>query len=313
MNKGKGKVRANGNDDSYNRLSGGQPSMLSRVAASATGLTRSAFATPNANELNKLAVAPLAEKGQAGRSFSDTDNLARAESSRGSQKPHPGSLSGAFKFSHSEEHVQQSEKQFSSFLDGIDSFTPSADIGRDHFASGGLGDSLVAAWTRSQPAPGLASPRPFFGSVAEQEVRDGEDVLALLSLSGALDEKFELTPEEEDHDWGLTAEQISQLQAITKHLFPPVDMHGAIDPNNPLNLAPSFSDVNGQPLLESESWREQWDGVLNRYADEVWGNLLPLVREARQEVEDLRQDASSSEEPKAVRRLGAILGHLRSH
>jgi hypothetical protein len=57
----------------------------------------------------------------------------------------------------------------------------------------------------------------------------------------------------------------------------------------------------------------QWESVLTRYTDEVWGNLLPLVTEARKEIKASKdkQVGSSNEPPKALRRLQIVLDHLR--
>lgn len=65
-----------------------------------------------------------------------------------------------------------------------------------------------------------------------------------------------------------------------------------------------------------EEWKSDWEGVLKRYTDEVWGGLIPLVREAREElkVEEEKGDGGQGKETqnlKALRRLGAVLGHLR--
>ncbi|TGO55503.1 hypothetical protein BCON_0091g00190 [Botryotinia convoluta] len=65
-----------------------------------------------------------------------------------------------------------------------------------------------------------------------------------------------------------------------------------------------------------EEWKSDWEGVLRGYTDEVWGGLLPLVREAREElkVEEEKGDGGEGKQRgnlKALRRLGAVLGHLR--
>ncbi|KAF5870750.1 uncharacterized protein Bfra_009303 [Botrytis fragariae] len=65
-----------------------------------------------------------------------------------------------------------------------------------------------------------------------------------------------------------------------------------------------------------EEWKSDWEGVLKGYTDEVWGGLIPLVREAREElkVEEEKGDGGEGKETgnlKALRRLGAVLGHLR--
>jgi hypothetical protein len=73
-------------------------------------------------------------------------------------------------------------------------------------------------------------------------------------------------------------------------------------------LNPTFE---GETIEAREHWREQWEGVLTRYTDEVWGGLLPLVKQAREEIEEMRNVGTVREKPTALRRLEAILGHLQ--
>ena len=317
MNDGKGKGRATGDEDGDKGQPEEEPSMLSRVAISATGLTRSAFASPTNNELNERAAAAArtdSSKGQIGQPSSPSGNSAWAESSKGQQQnASQANSASAFRVGHSAEHIRKSENEFFSFLNDIDSFTPSEDTGGVRFVSGGLEGGLDEAWTRSLPGSSLPTEKPVYGSVSEQRSRDGEDVLAILSQKGTMEETFEPPQEDESYDWGLSTDQLSELRAMTRDLFPSTEAHRAIDPGHPLNLAPNFEGAYGQPPTGSEDWREQWDGVLNRYTDEVWGGLLPLVKEARKEVNNLRNDPSNIQQPKALRRLGAILGHLRKY
>lgn len=58
---------------------------------------------------------------------------------------------------------------------------------------------------------------------------------------------------------------------------------------------------------------EPWLEILTRYQDEVWGDMLPLVRKAREELKDTKSGFGKliSGRP-AVRRLGIILGHLHN-
>ncbi|KAI1400324.1 hypothetical protein F4819DRAFT_461626 [Hypoxylon fuscum] len=59
-------------------------------------------------------------------------------------------------------------------------------------------------------------------------------------------------------------------------------------------------------------WIDQWQYVLSSYTEEVWGDLSPLVREARDELShsERSKDASPSK-LKALRRLQQILTHVR--
>lgn len=56
-----------------------------------------------------------------------------------------------------------------------------------------------------------------------------------------------------------------------------------------------------------------WIGVQERYHDEVWGFLEPVLEAARVEIERGREgggDGSGNGEGPAVRRLRMILGHM---
>jgi len=94
---------------------------------------------------------------------------------------------------------------------------------------------------------------------------------------------------------------------MTKDVLPLPEPHLGVAAEHPLNLKPSFE---GEATEAREHWREQWEGVLTAYTDEVWGGLLPLVKQARQEMEGARVDGLVSEKPTALRRLEAILSHL---
>src|SRR6266699_2555 len=60
-------------------------------------------------------------------------------------------------------------------------------------------------------------------------------------------------------------------------------------------------------------WIGQWQDVLTRYTEEVWGDLTPLVRQAQKELQQARDAEPRGPRPKlkAVQRLRQILGHLR--
>jgi len=112
----------------------------------------------------------------------------------------------------------------------------------------------------------------------------------------------------------LDHEQLVKLQGITQDLLPRFEPHGR-SPEDSWNVKPMVAPEMAQSLTGSSTltanWVKQWEDVLTRYADEVWGVLLPLVKEARKEIEELRSDEDSKEVPDAVRRLQSILGHFQ--
>jgi hypothetical protein len=310
---GKGKSRAPPQEaeeaTSPNEPSNSQ-SLSSRITASATGLTRSAFTAPTANELSNQATTALTNSGK-GQSIGSNSNggSAWAESSKTAQQTSHGQASRAgsagLRAGHHEQHIQQSENEFSSFLDAIDSFTPSENLGAT--SGRGLEDVLEEdAWERPQSS-NLHNWRAPERTVAEQEARDGEEVLAILSSPAGLEE-LEAPLEDQDYDWGLSQEQLMQIRAMAREIFHPPEPHASVATNHPLNLSPSFE---GETMEAREHWREQWEGVLTRYTDEVWGGLLPLVKQARQEIEEMGNEGSMKEKPTALRRLESIMGHLQ--
>ncbi|PVH82923.1 hypothetical protein DL98DRAFT_513602 [Cadophora sp. DSE1049] len=316
MSSSKGKGRAEHPQDEPKQDSSApessSPSLLSRVAASATGLTRNAFTTQNPNELNQQAVSALSNSNKAQNiPNAGTSSNTWAESSRASQaQSNTQASSSGLRAGHSEQHAQISENEFSNFLDGIDSFVPSESFGNIPVSE--TSDGFDEAWKLSRDSR-QPSHKPTNRTVTEQERQDGSEVLAILSDPSALDSQMEEPPplfeDDENYDWGLTPAQIIKLRELTKDILPAPPQHAKSSVDNPLNLLPDFQGQEGA----REQYFEEWEGVLNRYADEVWGGLAPLVREARKEVEEAKSNPVGDDEKremKAVRRLGAILGHL---
>ena len=120
-----------------------------------------------------------------------------------------------------------------------------------------------------------------------------------------------------------------------KESLPPPPVHQRVSPDNPLNLKPEFTqptatnsafyeDIPGMTSTlgsrdesymyfvtqsEREHWVSEWDDVLNSYTDEVWGQMLPAVKEARSQLEEVKA-GSKRLDNNAVTRLRMILGHV---
>jgi hypothetical protein len=345
MNDEKGKGRASDLDHSGKPPVNEPPlhsssSILERVTASATGLAQSAFATPTSNELSDAASAALTSTGKGRQVGGNSGSW--AESSRANQQSALPTLQGqslpSIRAGHREEHIRDTESEFSSFLDSIDSFTPSSEpYGKTEPSSREqaldiLPDHLnVVTDTRSNKA-GEAR----YNTVDEQQQHDGDLVLSILSYPSATSDELDVLSVNEDvFDWDLTDQQISRLRALMDELFPAPEQHISLPVEHPLNLVPNmvstpttsdpvpsmdknleesyiyFGDIPGNS--GRQMWMEQWEGVLTRYTDEVWGNLLPLVTEAREEVRAIRRDhpGTTIEQSKALRRLRLVLDHVR--
>lgn len=342
MSDGKGKERATAIEeseepDTFPNVPPSSSSLLDRVAASASGLARNVFAAPTSNELSEHAAAASASSGKGQRSVNGGSS-SWAESSRTSQQnsSSPGlqqSARSGFRSSHQEQHVAAAEAEFASFLDGIDTFVPSVDQGGEPTQIDDYNGNLNWINKASDFSNKTIRTAPF-QAVQQQEAEDGKDVLNILSDRSPTTADYypPQNIEDEIEEWRLTDEQVAALREITKELFAPAEQHKPADISDPLNLQPAaFSSLDtsiwlpdeyaqasqsylGQVVSPGEAsrlWVEQWEGVLSRYQDEVWGGLLPLVKEAREEIEAIKQ-APEDHRPKALKRLGLVLGHFKS-
>jgi hypothetical protein len=225
------------------------------------------------------------------------------------------------------------EEDFSAFLDGIDTFSPSFIASDGHSAD--AGDSISTFPTSHNRSDALRTEyaRSTYLSVEEQATHDGEEVLAILSDPGSRIDEPDVTEAVDMVNWNLTEQQLTNIRAIMNELFPLAEQHAALQPDHPLNLVPPListhtsisptADVEKDLSLHFgpgvtreqglQTWMEQWDQVLTRYTDEVWGDLGPLIIDAHKELENLRKDpaASPGEVPPALRRLQQVLNHIR--
>lgn len=90
--------------------------------------------------------------------------------------------------------------------------------------------------------------------------------------------------------------------------------------NHEFGLVPNFglSNDNAKVIPDAMLRTEEasiadlkpWLDILDSYQDEVWGDLLPLVQQAREELSTSNAKEGNLEDKPAVRRLRMLLGHL---
>ncbi|MCJ1246271.1 hypothetical protein MMC30_003477 [Trapelia coarctata] len=182
----------------------------------------------------------------------------------------------------------------------------------------------------------LDASTPHKGKEKISEDGDGAAVVRLLSDPDFSIEELPDTVSwpirEQTNIWDID-EQTEEVLARLKADMPPAPVHRIQSPNNPLNLLPNFNNQSRVPDKESpgapgkaqtsgytsqttspgkQTDLEPWLGVLASYQDEVWGGLLPLVKEAREEVRTAMEEGNTAlKDCPAVRRLGMILGHIQ--
>ncbi|KAF2146709.1 uncharacterized protein K452DRAFT_69584 [Aplosporella prunicola CBS 121167] len=177
-----------------------------------------------------------------------------------------------------------------------------------------------------------------WGHASNTNYDDGADVRNLLSSPdfSAEDHPSEITMEDPTPNTvndlfgqNFTPEEKEAVDKI-KSSLPPPPVHGQVSTENPFNLRPGFSFTTNPQLekeiaelattlgadqfmvndpLRRQHLLAEWNDVLNGYTDEVWGDILPAVKAARTQLEDVKAGAGRLDS-KAVARLRMILGHV---
>lgn len=314
--KGKQKEEANVQDSS---------SMLSRIAKSTTGLTDALLSGPPSTNILANTIAEKGSTSTAETGFHSQDSTqVQADISRGSGVPSSSQTNPSFKAQHAQDHVAEQEAAFSSFLDSTNAMPlqPSTAAGsRETHVN--QEDNVTA-----RDHPNHSSSDSYSSTIPDlafQQSHDGDEVLDML-LNDTESFAVEMALE-----GFLLDEEQAQLRA---DLFPPTAPRPRQDLwDYALNFVPSFlrQSENGGlwTAREIESsfsllgerdpdqawrvWVGQWRYVLTQYTDEVWGDLDSLARVARAEIEELAKAPRDGPVPeaKALRRLRAILGHIR--
>lgn len=284
-------------------------SITEKVVASAKGLAQSTFAAPTNKELSAHAIAAAASAGKGQLSYAYESPTWEGSSRPTHQDATSLSLGQEAPFrTHEDKHIANAEAEFTSFLDGVVPFSCTTVIRH----SDGLTDQFRNHETCKPFECRHDEPQIGFVTVKEQQLHDGEAVSAILSqTANVLVEApgiYKEFDEDEPVTWIFNPGQRAQWHERLCTDFPQLHLHTAVDNHNPLNLMPLI-ETTGE---SRESLVAQWENVLNRYTDDVWGDLLPLVKKARGEVAAFRQDPveAVSLHPKALRRLGLVLGHL---
>ncbi|KAL1837050.1 hypothetical protein VTJ49DRAFT_4339 [Mycothermus thermophilus] len=254
------------------------------------------------------------EKGESSRTG---ETLARAAESSVHLRTNVSSGQTSYRSGHAEEHIAREEASFAAFLDSNDA--PTLSEPSDPSAVFQL--PLASQHTTTREVAGTWEPVPL--SVAEQQARDGTDVVALLSSDDNLDDVFTQSNE--------PSASMDDVAALRRALFGDGMASEDVAWDNVLNFIPEFlqghQGLNPTPRGDDlarylgtadpqgawDAWISQWSRVLTSYQDEVWGDLGELVVEARAEVERIKaaKPGEKPPEPKALLRLRAILGHLR--
>lgn len=296
-----------------------------RVGESATNLLKESFKRPSPQTVTGVLNSLKTDIAKAGPSSSSTNTGESSRAICSSSQCGQDTLDHGESF-HSSKTGGRSHGQvaFDEFFTGLNDSEHKSDFVQDGPASSGdqrlgfpLGlaeDNLLLVQERQ-----TLKMQDQNQSFADQDV-DGAAVVALLSDPAfALDTEESSSTVVSESRKGPECETLQTGKGLTK----PID---AIYPSNPLVLVPNFSATCNSTLaswttqkgihergnsLESRCGDVQpWIDMLHLYHDEVWGDMLPLVQEAREELKATIESKTRLYDSPAIRRLEMVLQHL---
>lgn len=305
--------------------------LAGRVGASASGLFQSSIAGPSAGAVTGT-LASLNVEGDKGASSSNSGNFGEASSSASlSSIPDTHRIAGP----------SSTDESFRSGPARSANGTRAIQAEFDDFEAGSLESSLAPSLPENAHAPpqinhsdcssGKQVPGP--SAAIEKSTQqatlhpqsqdaneiDGAAVVALLSDPGFTTDEdpanlvtFDPGEDGREPRLGIHRNHRTHDTSDSLALIPDFDSSGK-------SSLPSSSYQELDHVLGSESFPDTesgdlkpWIDILDKYQDEVWGDMLPLVQEAREEIKvaNASNQGAQLDRP-AIRRLGMLLRHIK--
>jgi hypothetical protein len=298
-------------------------SLATRVIDSATGLARDLVGSGNGSLTSTLAASASAS-GKIVPSIPGRGAQQPSESLQSVQKNHVSSANGtvqdeAFRTSEVNSTVAEEYEQFQQ-------------------SSNPFVENVSVKTNEAAPTQWANEFRQQSHDVQAYSQDDGLEVQLLLSdpyfvamTDDAVPEPDQTAADADDLFGGSFSVEEQEAAKELKADLPPVPIHQPVAADNPRNLVANFENIiaggdghTGLVAIESgnvvhfhseeqrKEWYSQWSGVLNQYTDEVWGDMLPLVREEQKHAEAIKEGKENLDS-KSVQRLNMILGHVVYH
>ena len=316
-------------DQATNPNMEGSASLSKRIGDSASGLLQNVFARPSASAIAETlsSLDADASKGAASSSASmgDASSSSQAILTQESSPSSGQSMVGeSFRSEQARGGIRadRGQQEFDEFAQASrlrefdTAITQTFDL-PNFERPATVGDHCTCVFCRMGK---LHRNRKTYGPEVEPATgsNDGAAVVALLS-----DPAFDVDEEPRDN-WAVpkTDKRKAKLasQPVEQQLYDSTD---PVVPVNPLDLIPDFN-TSWSPMAHSSNFYEgnsssdptfgdlqPWTDILNRYHDEVWGDMLPLVKEAREELKSTNSSPEDTlHDRPALRRLGMLLKHL---
>ena len=306
-------------------------SLSQRIGESASGLLRESIGLPSPRAVTGSLASLNAENTKAGASSSSTDTGPSSLALPSSSRCAPAAFDQSERFRSIEEAGKSGKIDgqiaFDKFLAEQTELEHEPDLSQDRpaLSSDHSGDCFTEVARNSLPqvhARKTWATRDENQNFTDQD-NDGAAVIALLSdTSFAVDEEpSSILDSDSDVAEGPNSPRLRTTAWPAPSACVPL-------PLKPFDLIPDFGCPGNLDhafsafqkviherghFLESEFGQLQpWVNILDRYHDEVWGEMLPLVQEAREELETVQEKQPGFKEDCAIRRLKMVLQHLDS-
>lgn len=301
---------------------------LKRIGASASGLLKESFQRPSLRAVTGVLASLHTDNAKAGSSSTPAGTGESFSAFRSSQHEKAAAHQG--ESFHSNEIDRRFDRNhghvaFDEFLARLNQFEHESEFAQDEPALSSNRRSVLSLGRAEANLPRVQEKEtwemqdgnPDFAD----QIHDGAAVVALLS-----DQAFTVDEEPSSTlDWENAGREGQYYERLQKGKRPaiPVD---ASHPSKPLVLMPDFcapwnsshASLAARKTIhdrghfpESTSGDVQpWIEILHRYHDEVWGEMLPLVQQAREEVKAATENQACFQDGPATRRLKMVLRHL---
>ncbi|CAI7610088.1 unnamed protein product [Penicillium bialowiezense] len=292
------------------------PSLASRIQSSATGLAKSTFQP--GSDLNST----LTSNSKSGPSASTSASAPASDNAPqlgSSSSVGPGESFRSSTISADEDFQQfQNEARLDPDIFGADDHID-GQIQEPQQGKGKGKERLESAWQDPTQSPSGPAAHPIQSQNANLNPSDGSAVVALLSSPSLEEDPSTLSSAELDPaPLPLSASEREALDSYRLSSSGPMLTSSSLVPDIDTFLSQGYNESQGRAggalrdeVLAKLPGAGDWIGVQERYHDEVWGFLGPVLEAAKEEIERGRDGGGDGRgEGPAVRRLRMILGHM---
>ena len=315
----------------FTQGSEGTSTVPQRIGESASGLLKESFQRPSSSAVTGVLASINADNAKAGSSSNSTSTGESSLVFRSSSQYKEAALNQRESFRSDEKDGRfgrdHGQFAFDGFLAG-----PNDHAHESGFAVGGPAlsrdqQSEFPRGTTEGDLPRVQEKETWRMQAGNQvfahQKKDGTAVVALLSDPALMvdEEPSSILDLENDRGQGKRVNRARTGKGPAK----PVD---ASHPSNSLDLMPDFGapwnsshaslatqrgiQRRGYLLQSNFGDVQPWINILDKYHDEVWGDMLPLIQEAREELKAANGNQTCLPDGPAIRRLRMILQQLRS-